>query len=149
MFLKDTKDTEKNFAQFLLEGSLVQYKMLKYKPSVLAASSLYLANKLCFNKEPWSLQMTKMTHLDEQTLRYCARDIHQIVLLPNIDDRSRLTAVFEKFKSSKFGSVSYKIQQRAYKRSSSQKSKQFQFDSNQNSVHTSRQTPSGKKQPQQ
>ena len=65
MFLKDTKETEKNFAQFLLEGSLVQYKMLKYKPSVLAASSLYLANKLCFNKEPWNLQMTKMTHLDE------------------------------------------------------------------------------------
>ena len=93
----------------MLEGSLVQYKMLKYKPSEIAASCLYLANKLCFNKEPWGVNMTHMTHIDEQTLRHCARDIHQSVLLPNIDERSRLTAVFEKFKSSKYGSVSYKI----------------------------------------
>ena len=89
--------------------------------------------------------MVKMTHLDEQTLKHCARDIHSLVLLPNIDEKARLTAVFEKFKSPKYGAVSYKIQQRAYRRSSSQKAKQGQFGSNQESVHTSRHTPSGKK----
>lgn len=142
--LKNTRETEKNFSLFLLEGCLVQYKMLKYKPSVLAASSLYLANKLCFNKEPWSHKMTQLTHLEESTLRVCARDIHQQVLLTNIDEKSRLKSVFDKFASSKYGQVSYKIQMRAYKRSCSQKQKPLLFEGEQS---TARGTPSGKKKP--
>ena len=41
MHLKNVSETEKNFALFMLEGAMIKYKMIAYKPSVLAASSLY------------------------------------------------------------------------------------------------------------
>ena len=78
--LKNASETEKNFALFMLEGTLIQYQMLSYKPSVLAASSLYLASKLCFSKEPWSNRMASITSLQEKTLRKCAKDIYENVL---------------------------------------------------------------------
>ena len=109
MFLKETSTNEKNFALFLLEGCLISYPMLKYKSSVLAGGCLYLANKLCFSKEPWSQKMEEYTYLDEQTLRQCARDIHQYALLKTIDEKAKLKAVFDKFASSKYGQVSEKI----------------------------------------
>lgn len=96
----------------MLEGSLIQYPMLAYKPSVLAASALYLASKLCFSKEPWSNRMASITSLQEKTLRRCAKDIYEVVLLRNIDESNKLRAVFNKFSSSKYGGVSTKIQQR-------------------------------------
>jgi len=101
---------EQNFAIFMLEGSLIQYPMLVYKPSVLAASALYLASKLCFSKEPWSNRMASITSLQEKTLRRCAKDIYEVVLLRNIDESNKLRAVFNKFSSSKYGGVSTKIQ---------------------------------------
>ena len=83
--------------------------MLKYKPSILAASALYLANKLCYNKDPWPAKLAKLTKLEESTLRSCAKDIHQFVLIPNIDDKAKLKSVYDKFASSKYEQVSYKI----------------------------------------
>lgn len=112
LLLKNSSETEKNFALFMLEGSLIQYPMLAYRPSVLAASALYLASKLCFSKEPWSNRMASITNIQEKTLRKCAKDIYEVVLLRNIDKTNKLRAVFNKFSSSKYESVSTKIQQR-------------------------------------
>jgi|Transcript_5680 transcription initiation factor TFIIIB Brf1 subunit/transcription initiation factor TFIIB len=83
--------------------------MLAYKPSELAASSLYLASKLCFSKEPWSNRMASITTLQEKTLRKCSKDIYTEVLLKNINESNKLRAVFNKFSTSKYGSVSTKI----------------------------------------
>lgn len=47
-YLKDTSENEKFLAQFLVEGCLIQYNMLKYNSSILAASALYLSSKLCY-----------------------------------------------------------------------------------------------------
>ena len=63
--LMDSKSTERNFAKFLLESCLVNYKMLKHKPSVLAASTLYLVNKLCYRKDPWGADMEIVPKIDE------------------------------------------------------------------------------------
>ena len=83
--------------------------MMKYNSSVLAASSLYLASKLCYSKEPWSKLLANVTHLPEITLRACAKEIYQRVLLKNIDENSKLKAVFNKFASAKYGAVSTQI----------------------------------------
>lgn len=107
--LKNASETEKNVAAFMLEGVLIQYSMLVYKPSVLAAGALYLASKLCFSKEPWSNRMASVTYLQEKTLRKCAKDIYELVLLRNIDDSNKLRAVFNKFSATKYGGVSTKI----------------------------------------
>ena len=109
LMLKHASETEKNVALFMLEGTMIQYSMLAYKPSVLAASALYLASKLCFSKEPWSNRMASITTLQEKTLRSCAKEIYEHVLLRNIDDTNKLRAVFNKFSSTKYGGVSTKI----------------------------------------
>ena len=72
----------------MLEGSLVQYSMMAYRPSVLAASALYLASKLCVSKEHWSNRLASFTCLQESTLRACAKDIDQLVVRKNIDENN-------------------------------------------------------------
>ena len=49
------------FCNYLLELSLIEYKQLKYKPSLLAASVVYLSNKLFKMKQAWSDKLTKNT----------------------------------------------------------------------------------------
>jgi len=45
-------------ARYLLELSLVEYKMLKFIPSNLACSAIYLVNKI-FKKEGWPESLVK------------------------------------------------------------------------------------------
>ena len=103
---------------FMLEGCLISSQMLQYRPSIVAASALYLASKLCFSKEPWSNRMAQITTLQEKTLRKCAKDIYEWVLLRNCDESNKLRAVFNKYSSSKYGSVSLKILQRTQQKES-------------------------------
>lgn len=42
-----------HLAQYVLELSLLETKFLNYKPSFLAASSIYLINKIRKRSEPW------------------------------------------------------------------------------------------------
>ena len=53
--------------------------------------------------------MASITTLQEKTLRRCAKDIYEQVLLRNIDETNTLKAVFNKFSSTKYGGVSTKI----------------------------------------
>ncbi len=68
-----------NLARYLVELTLVQYKMLKYKSSVLASSAIYLALKMTKKAEPWNPQMVKHTGLNEQQVRPCAKEIFAIL----------------------------------------------------------------------
>ena len=43
-----------NLSKYLIELSLVSYKMLKYTNSNLAASALYLSLKMTKNPNPWT-----------------------------------------------------------------------------------------------
>ncbi len=43
-----------NLARYLMELSLVNYKMVKYSSSNLAASAVYLAQKMSKAPVPWS-----------------------------------------------------------------------------------------------
>jgi G2/mitotic-specific cyclin-B, other len=58
-----------NLSRYLLELSLVNYKFLKYSPSNLASSALYLSLKMTKHPNPWSEAMAKHTHYKEQTIR--------------------------------------------------------------------------------
>ena len=125
-YLKDSTESERNFAQFLVEGCLININMMKYTYSVVAASALYLASKLCYSKEPWSNKLAQITHLQEGTLRSCAKEMYQQVLLRNIDENSKLKAVFNKFSSSKYGSVATKVQQQT----TAQKEQKSEYQNN-------------------
>lgn len=43
-----------NLSRYLIELSLVSYKMLRFTNSNLAASSLYLAMKMTKHQNPWT-----------------------------------------------------------------------------------------------
>jgi len=57
-FSQIAKFDERNFmlACYLLELSLIEYKMLKYEPSSLACSAIYLVNKIR-KREGWNEEM--------------------------------------------------------------------------------------------
>jgi len=94
-----------NMAKYLLELALVEYKMIKYTPSNIACSAIYLVNKIS-KKEGWSGVMIKQAKYSETQLRPCAKD--PCILLQNAG-KSSLQAVRRKFASSKYTQAS-KIQ---------------------------------------
>lgn len=94
-----------NMAKYLLELALVEYKMIKYTPSNIACSAIYLVNKI-HKKEGWSSLMIKQGKYSETQLRPCAKDL--CILLQNVG-KSSLQAVRRKFSSNKYTQAS-KIQ---------------------------------------
>lgn len=87
-----------NMTKYLLELSLVEYKMLKYSPSTLACSAIYLINKI-HKKDGWSSVMVSQSKYSETQLRPCAKEL--CILLQNVG-KSNLQAVKRKFSTAKY-----------------------------------------------
>lgn len=49
-----------NLAWYLIELPLIEYKMLKYKPSVISSAALFLANKVLKNNIRWNSAMNSL-----------------------------------------------------------------------------------------
>ncbi len=64
-----------NLSRYLIELSLVNYKMMKYRSSNLAASALYLSLKMTKNPTPWSETIAKHSEYREPEVRPCAKDL--------------------------------------------------------------------------
>jgi transcription initiation factor TFIIIB Brf1 subunit/transcription initiation factor TFIIB len=112
-YLTKPSETEIWFAQYMMEGSLPSYSMIKYSPAVLAASALYFAGKMCRNKNIWIKCVQESTHLKESELRACAKDLIKEVLNFNMSKNTKLRAVYNKYSAPKFGCVSLKVPQNA------------------------------------
>lgn len=92
-----------NFARYLIELPLIEYRMLKYSPSNLAASALFLAQKIMHREEPaWNETMTQHSGYNESQLKPCAKDL--CVLLQGIEKCS-LQAVRKKYSLPKYNEV--------------------------------------------
>jgi hypothetical protein len=85
------------FSRYLLELYLVDYKMLKYNPTLLASASLYITLKI--TKKGEAEKICSLTEYPEERLRDCAKDI--CLILDNVE-KSNLQAVRKKFSLSKF-----------------------------------------------
>ena len=90
------------FCRYILEICLIEYKMLKYSPTMIVSASIWLANKI-FKNEEWNDELTKNIKLDEASVRNCAKDI--AIILQN-SEKSSLSAVKRKFSSIKMMEVS-------------------------------------------
>eukprot|EP00416_Gambierdiscus_australes_P028469 CAMPEP_0171083814 /NCGR_PEP_ID=MMETSP0766_2-20121228/17944_1 /TAXON_ID=439317 /ORGANISM="Gambierdiscus australes, Strain CAWD 149" /LENGTH=433 /DNA_ID=CAMNT_0011541271 /DNA_START=138 /DNA_END=1439 /DNA_ORIENTATION=- len=95
-------EAHKELAQYLLELTLVDYRMVKYTPSHLAAAAVLLSNKLLRRQPPWTPAVVKHTKLTEQMLRECGKEI--CTLLENAETNP-LQAVRKKFSQVKHHSV--------------------------------------------
>lgn len=88
------------FCKYLLELFLVEYKMLKFNPSLVASSTVYITMKIM--KKPECERICQLSLYNEDKLRECAKDI--CVILDNVE-KSSLQAVRKKFSLPKYMEV--------------------------------------------
>ena len=89
------------FCRYLLELFLIDFKMLKYNPSLLAATAIYITMKI--TKKMSYEQLYHVSGYTEDKLRECAKDVCSI--LDNVE-KSSLQAVRKKYSLPKFLEVS-------------------------------------------
>ncbi len=89
-------------AQFILEFSFVEYKLLFYPASMKAAACLYISRKLLKLDKAWNPTLVSASHYDDKDLKPCVKDFCKILeLLPRIN----LKAAVNKFSGSKYMEV--------------------------------------------
>lgn len=91
-----------SLGRMLLEASLFDMRMMKYRPSLMAASAMYLVNKLKKKQEAWEDKMIAATGYEEDELKACAKELlHLLEGLPthnyakNLRRKFSLTAYHE------------------------------------------------------
>lgn len=94
-----------NMSRYLLELALVNYKMIKFRSSNLAASSLYLSMKMTKSPSPWNDIIAKHSQYKESEVRPCAKELFSLLQLDQ-GPNAQLTAVKKKFALPKFCEVS-------------------------------------------
>ncbi|KAI3987462.1 hypothetical protein MKX01_017160 [Papaver californicum] len=76
-FLKASQSDAKveKLAFYLIELCLVEYESLKFKPSLLCASAIYVARCTLHETPAWTPLLCKHSHYEEPQLRICANMI--------------------------------------------------------------------------
>lgn len=87
-------------AFFIIELCLVEYNMLKFPPSLLAAAAIYTAQCTLSGTKQWSKTNEWYTGYSEQQLTECSR---LMVNFHRIAGTGKLTGVHRKYCTSKFG----------------------------------------------
>ncbi|CAF2060853.1 unnamed protein product [Brassica oleracea var. botrytis] len=88
---------------FIIELCLVEYEMLHYVPSQLAASAIYTAQSTLKGFEEWNKTCEFYTGYTEEKLMECSR---KMVGLHHKAGIGKLTGVYRKYNTSKFGYAS-------------------------------------------
>ncbi|KAL0741163.1 hypothetical protein Bca4012_082676 [Brassica carinata] len=88
---------------FIIELCLVEYEMLQYAPSQLAASAIYTAQSTLKGFEEWSKTCEFYTGYTEEKLMECSR---KMAGLHHEAGTGKLTGVYRKYNTSKFGYAS-------------------------------------------
>ncbi|CAH8262592.1 unnamed protein product [Arabidopsis lyrata] len=89
-------------ASFLIELALVEYEMLRFPPSLLAATSVYTAQCTLHGFRQWNSTCEFYCHYSEDQLMECLR---KLVSLHQRAATGNLTGVYRKYNTSKFGYI--------------------------------------------
>ncbi|KAL3593077.1 hypothetical protein D5086_011717 [Populus alba] len=89
-------------AFFIIELCLVEYNMLKFPPSLLAAAAIYTAQCTLSGTKQWSKTNEWYTGYSEQQLTECSR---LMVNFHRIAGTGKLTGAHRKYSTSKFGNA--------------------------------------------
>ena len=92
-----------NLARYLSELTLLDIKMYNYNPSLIAASSIYVAKKVLKRPHAWSLHLASLIGYDERTVRDCAKEI--CIYLNLAHTKPEYQSLFKKFSLDKFHGV--------------------------------------------
>ena len=89
----------KQLAAFYTERCLQEYKMLKYLPSTVAASAVYIAQRAMGASPAWTPALIRHTNYTEATIQPCVNDMLEVL---EKGKKSSLQAVRKKYTSGKF-----------------------------------------------
>merc|ERR1719281_1900458 len=95
-------EVHRQLARYVCELTILDMKFLKYSPSLLAASALFLANKLLRQHPSWPSSLIQNTRYTENLIKGCAKEICEVL---ESADRASLQAVRKKYAHQKFHSV--------------------------------------------
>jgi len=88
--------------KYLIEMVLVDVKFLKYPPSLLAASSVYLGRAMTSKSPLWTPGLHHYSTYSESVVRECAKEMNELLRKsPTLS----LKAIRKKYSSPKFGQV--------------------------------------------
>ncbi|KAK7385150.1 hypothetical protein VNO78_30862 [Psophocarpus tetragonolobus] len=91
---------------FIAELSLLEYSMLCYRPSLIAAASIFLARFIVFpSKKPWNSTLQHYTLYQPSDLCACVKDLHRLCCSSH---DSNLPAIREKYSQHKYKCVAKK-----------------------------------------
>ncbi|CDF37309.1 unnamed protein product [Chondrus crispus] len=101
-------DNHRHIATYLVELSLQDSSMLKYRPSVRAAAAVSLAAKLCYLPLVWSRTMCFCSGgWTKEDLRDCEAEMYRLLEHErDLAGTNKLTAIKRKFGVSKYANVS-------------------------------------------
>ncbi|GMI90850.1 Cyclin A1;1 [Hibiscus trionum] len=93
-------------ANYIAELSLLEYTMLCYAPSLVAASAIFLAKFILLPaNKPWNSTLQHYTLYKPSDLAKCVKDLHRLCCN---DDNSTLPAIREKYSQHKYKCVAKK-----------------------------------------
>lgn len=100
--MKGCNETHRALSQYIAELSLTDARMVRFSPSLLAASTTYLGAKLLKQKEPWPAAQASCTGYPEASLKACAKELCALV---EAAPSSPQQAVRKKFSTAKMHNV--------------------------------------------
>jgi len=103
--LAESDDLVFNYCKYLVELSLMEIRMYKWTPSLIACSAIYLSKKIMRRNNPWSEFMFLHTGHSESEIRDCSRELCYLLKESSKAD-SYSAAIFRKYMSPRFLEVS-------------------------------------------
>jgi G2/mitotic-specific cyclin-B, other len=96
-YTKIIKSNEKikQMAHYFSELCLLEHVFLKYKPSIIAASSVYLAQKFDGNNDAWNEVCVYYSGYKKENFRDCARLI--LALVKEQNEENQKPSIFKKY----------------------------------------------------
>ncbi|RDX76337.1 Cyclin-A1-1, partial [Mucuna pruriens] len=93
---------------YIAELSLLEYKMLCYPPSLIAASAIFLVRFILFfpSQKPWNSTLQHYTLYRPSDLCACVKDLHHLCCSSH--NNSNLPAIREKYSQHKYKCVAKK-----------------------------------------
>jgi cyclin A len=95
--------------QYLCDFALLFYHMVRFKPSKLVASAVYLARLTTGEAEPWTPTLHHVTKYNPLELQECVEELHRLHAIETQvvnTQRDKAKAVSEKYLADKFHAAS-------------------------------------------
>jgi len=100
---------QSNLSNYCLEVAMLNYSMLKYSPSLMAASAVYLGQYLDGKHEIWTEALQYYTEYSFEDICQCVNQMKHTLRLDQSNTNQKLTALKRKYSHSKYLKVAESI----------------------------------------